>query len=136
MDTIAVGEGLAVKKIEHDIEDHIYFVGFELDDMHKRTIQYDKENKAYPVWLRIDTKGAAALRQFVAAAPLFYGSQFKKLISGGAVPFQFSADPFYGDRRPVEESRQVTEHRFTDDREHDEQHDAPHGHASDSEKVS
>lgn len=47
MDTIAVGEGLAVKKIEHDIEDHIYFVGFELDDMHKRTIQYDKDNKAY-----------------------------------------------------------------------------------------
>ena len=25
MDTIAVGEGLAVKKIEHDIKDYIYF---------------------------------------------------------------------------------------------------------------
>lgn len=47
MDTIAVGEGLAVKKIEHDIKYYIYFVGFELDDMHKRTIQYDKDSKAY-----------------------------------------------------------------------------------------
>lgn len=46
MDTAAVGEGLSIKKIEYDFIITVYFVGFD-NDMHKRTVRFDKEDKPY-----------------------------------------------------------------------------------------
>ena len=44
MKTIAVGEGLQVKKVFHDgCEQYVYFLGFDYDP-HKRKVQYDRKS--------------------------------------------------------------------------------------------